>query len=81
MPQGQVLQHLSPWHPDGCQGHPDPAAGDTQVSPWLLLLRHYIILYNDTEIYNISYGIIYYIMIRKYIIFPILGSPGLDIQT
>lgn len=36
MSQGQVLQH-----PDVSfqQGHPDPAAGDTCVSPWLLLPR------------------------------------------
>lgn len=48
MPQGQVLQHLSPWHPDGCQGHPAPAAGDTKLSLWLLLPWHYMA--------NISYA-------------------------
>lgn len=48
MPQGQVLQHLSPRCPDGCQGHPDPAAEDTEVSPWLWLSRHYMA--------NISYA-------------------------
>lgn len=42
MPQGQVLQHLSPRHPDGFQGH------RTEVSPWLWLPWHYMA--------NISYA-------------------------